>query len=236
MFRDLHELLFSPYSWTLTSGIIPYLVAASSTPSVGRVQEPRNLSTTELDTKNAKWLKLDIIDWEDQEGVRRKWEVASRKTTGSGGVDAVEIIALLRSQTKDEPISTIIIEQYRPPTKRISIGLIDADESAESAALRELEEETGFKAEEVMECTPIQWSDPGMTTVTMKTAFLSVPVSSVHAPLPKQRLEEGEHVVRRIVPIEELKSILAEYSKQGAAIDSRLSHFAEGWDLARRLG
>ncbi|KAF8304901.1 hypothetical protein DL93DRAFT_2090020 [Clavulina sp. PMI_390] len=220
-----------------------------STPATGNTtvqtdgykkQEPRNVSITELEAKDAKWVTLNVIDWEDQEGKRRKWEVASRKTTGSGGVDAVDIVVLLKSQKPEEPLSTIIIEQYRPPTKSITIefpaGLIDGDESAESAALRELEEETGFKADEVVESSPIQWSDPGMTTATMQTVTLSVSIPSIHAPLPKQQLDDGEHIVRKIVPLGELKAVLAEYARKGAAIDSRLAHFADGWDLALKLG
>ena len=37
---------------------------------------------------------------------------------------AVDIVALLRSTKEgaNEPLSTILIEQYRPPTSRITIG------------------------------------------------------------------------------------------------------------------
>ena len=40
-------------------------------------------------------------------------------------------------------------------------GLIDEGETAEKAAIRELEEETGFKADLVLESSPVIVSDPG---------------------------------------------------------------------------
>ena len=43
----------------------------------------------------------------------------------------------------------------------IHTGLIDEGETAEQAAFRELEEETGFKANSVLQISPVIVSDPG---------------------------------------------------------------------------
>jgi len=63
------------------------------------------------------------------------------------------------------PPSTIIIEQFRPPVNAYVIempaGLIDPKESIESTAFRELEEETGYKADSVIEISPLMVCDPG---------------------------------------------------------------------------
>jgi len=76
---------------------------------------------------------------------------------------AVAILAILTSPTL--PPSTIIIEQFRPPVNAYVIempaGLIDPKESIESTAFRELEEETGFKADKVLEVSTIMVCDPG---------------------------------------------------------------------------
>lgn len=48
----------------------------------------------------------------------------------------------------------------------------------------------------------------GMTTATMKTVILDVPVSSIHDEMPRQNLDEGEHIVRRVVPLDDLYSAI----------------------------
>lgn len=40
-------------------------------------------------------------------------------------------------------------------------GLVDAGETPEHAAIRELKEETGFEAEEIIESSNIMVNDPG---------------------------------------------------------------------------
>jgi 8-oxo-dGTP pyrophosphatase MutT (NUDIX family) len=49
------------------------------------------------------------------------------------------------------------------------VGLIDEGETPEQAAIRELEEETGYKVDEVVESTPIIVSDPGWLDVISTT-------------------------------------------------------------------
>lgn len=76
----------------------------------------------------------------------------------------VAILAILSSPNK--PLSTIIIEQFRPPVDAYVIelpaGLIDPKESVESTAFRELEEETGYKAESLVDISHLMVCDPGM--------------------------------------------------------------------------
>jgi hypothetical protein len=48
-----------------------------------------------------------------------------------------------------------------------------------------------------------------MTTATMKTVILDVPVASIHDDLPPQHLDVGEHIARRIVPLSDLKQALS---------------------------
>lgn len=102
-----------------------------------------------LENSDARWVGLRKLKWTDQEGKARLWEVAARKTTGTAGVDAVAIAAILKHPTR--PVSIPVILQYRPPIGAVCVelpaGLVDASESAETAAMRELHEETGYGGE-----------------------------------------------------------------------------------------
>ncbi|KZO98230.1 hypothetical protein CALVIDRAFT_544830 [Calocera viscosa TUFC12733] len=199
-------------------------------------QTPQILRVEDLSTSDSKWIGLKQIHYKDEDGKDRTWEAAERKTRGSGGVDAVAILALL--QAEGQKTHTIIIEQYRPPLAKTCIefpaGLIDGDETAEQAAIRELREETGYEAKEVVDSSPVMWCDPGMTTANMKVVTLRVPVTDMTT-LPKQHLDPGEHIVRRIVAIEELYDVLREYETKGDTVDARLANFAMGLSLTKML-
>ncbi len=91
---------------------------------------------------------------------RGRWEYAERTNAGS----AVIVVAV----TPDDRI--VFVEQFREPIQQRSIempaglvGDIDGEESIELAAQRELEEETGWRAERV-EFLMMGPSSSGMST------------------------------------------------------------------------
>ncbi|KAH9040443.1 NUDIX hydrolase domain-like protein [Lactarius pseudohatsudake] len=201
-------------------------------------QHPKILSTEDLDTSDAKWVSLKKINWQDQKGRKRVWEAADRRTRGNSGVDAVAVLALIRSKTRAFPISTVIIEQYRPPIGKFIVelpaGLIDDGETPEQAAIRELREETGYEAEGVLDSSAVMANDPGMSTSNMKLVVLDVPLNGAMES-PDQNLEDGEAIVRRAIEVRNLSKELKEYEKKDYIVDARLSHFAAGFELAERL-
>jgi ADP-ribose pyrophosphatase len=199
---------------------------------------PRVLSVTELPTSEAKWITLTQIKYMDQEGKERSWECAQRKTRKSSGVDGVAVLAILRSKTNAFRPSTILIEQYRPPIGKYIIelpaGLVEEGETVERTAFRELEEETGYKANKVLQISPVIVSDPGMTNANMQLAVLNVDLEDkMETPSPK--LEVGEHIVTRVVELSRLKDELEEYDRKGFVVDARLSHFASGLALSQQI-
>ncbi|CCM04864.1 uncharacterized protein FIBRA_07057 [Fibroporia radiculosa] len=201
-------------------------------------QSPKILSVEELPTSDAKWITLKKIHWSDPDGKQRTWECAERTTRGSSGIDAVAILAVLRSETNAFPPSTVIIEQFRPPVGKFVVelpaGLIDGGESPETTAIRELEEETGFKGTKILESSPLLVCDPGMTTANMKLVAVDVPFPD-KLEMSAQKLEPGEYITARIVELPKLAAELREYEKKGFVVDARLSHYASGYEMAERL-
>ncbi|KAF2835024.1 hypothetical protein M501DRAFT_942910 [Patellaria atrata CBS 101060] len=197
-------------------------------------QQPRIIETSDLSTSEARWVSLQKIDYIDQDGTKRTWEVASRKTRGASGIDAVAIGTILLHPSR--PPSTILVLQYRPPVDATTVewpaGLIDATETPEQAAIRELKEETGYEGH-ILSVSPTISSDPGMTSANMQLAMVQVELKE-RDKAPEQMLDEGEHIQLVIVPLEELYEKLLSYSKQeGMLISAKLFHWAAGLHFAK---
>ncbi|KAH9901660.1 NUDIX hydrolase domain-like protein [Cubamyces lactineus] len=211
------------------------------------MSEPKVVSVEELSSSEAKWVKLKKCTYRDPTGKERLWEFAERPTRPSSGIDAVAILALLRSESDKFPPSTIIIEQFRPPVDRHVVGLISEGESAEETAIRELEEETGFKASGIVQSSPLLVSDPGMTNANMKLVTVDVPFPE-NLEMPAQKLDPGEFIQVRIVELAKLRAELQGEDRstplsdtllirilQGFVIDAKLDHLASGFELAEKL-
>ena len=125
----------------------------------------------------------------------------------------------------------MIVIQYRPPLDSYTVewpaGLVDADETVEQAAVREFKEETGYDCR-LLSVSPVQAADPGMSDANMQLAMVEVQLEEGDEE-PEQRLEDGEHIQRIVVPLVEFYDRLVEYSKQDRLIvAAKLFHFAAG--------
>ncbi|GAA5951473.1 hypothetical protein JCM21900_001574, partial [Sporobolomyces salmonicolor] len=69
---------------------------SASLPTVKPYGGGQARNVNEYPTRETRWIELRKIDWRDQTGKDRVWEVAARKTTSEGGIDAVAIAALLK--------------------------------------------------------------------------------------------------------------------------------------------
>jgi len=159
---------------------------------------------------------LEEIVWQGRfVEVRRrgKWEYAGRP----GGIRAAVILAIDDSHV-------LLVEQYRVPLGRRCIelpaGLIgdgeDPDEPAEQAAARELEEETGYRADRVEDLGEF-WSSPGMLT----ESFTLVRASGLEK-IGDGGGTESEAIVVHRVPLDRIEDFLAQRRAAGDAIDVRI--------------
>ena len=105
-------------------------------------------------------------------------------------------------------------------------GLIDKDETAEEAAIRELREECGYHGT-VVSCSPSLGMEVGLSNANGK--LVTVEVDSAQNDNPKQNLDDGEQIQVILVPVSQLVSTLLDYSKkEGFVIDAKLWLFAQG--------
>ena len=145
---------------------------------------------------------------------RGKWEYVSR----ARNIRAAVILAV-------EDGHVLLVEQFRVPLDRVCIelpaGLIGdddggEDESAETAAGRELEEETGYRAAKI-ETIGEFWSSPGMVsesfTLLRATGLTKVGLGGGTA---------GENIIVHRVALAGLEEFLATRRAMGNAIDVRL--------------
>jgi ADP-ribose pyrophosphatase len=201
---------------------------------------PRILSITDLPPSEARWITLKKVDYVDQVGTTRSWEVAVRKTTSKSGVDAVAMGNIFVHPANKVPPSTMLVIQYRPPVGKYTIewpaGLIDEDETPEQAAVREMKEETGYEGK-IISSSPTVSSDPGMTNATLQLVMVEVTLSEKDEGMPEQKLDEGELIERVMVPLSELYDRLMDWAtKDDFMIAGKLFYFAAGMHFAKNSG
>lgn len=143
-----------------------------------------------------------------------RWEYVSR----SRGIRAAVILAV-------EDGHVLLVEQYRVPLGKNCIelpaGLVgdhdeNSDEDASLAAIRELEEETGYRAERMEDCGQF-YSSPGMVSESFS-------LFKAHG-LTKTGDGGGvdsENITVHRVALTELNGFLERKRSEGAGVDVRL--------------
>lgn len=146
---------------------------------------------------------------------RGRWEYAGR----ARGIRAAVIIAL-------DGDYAILVSQYRVPLGRWSLelpaGLVGdedgrEDEAVEDAALRELEEETGYRAGRMERLLDL-YASPGM----LSESFILLQAHDL------QKVGDGggtesENIAVHRIPLSSLRSFVEEWQRAGNAVDAKVA-------------
>ncbi len=166
-----------------------------------------------------KFMSAVEITYRDAKGVVRTWEALER--VGVGGI--VVMVAVT-------PSGNVILEkQFRPPMGRdvieLPAGLVEPDESMETAAKRELIEETGWAAKKIefLAEGPIS---TGASTETLR-AYLCTDLEHVG----KNGGDDNEIIEVIEVPIGSVQEFLRSEQKNGSLVDLKVFGLVE---LGRR--
>ena len=223
--------------------------SSSSSDTTGEISTNNQNNLPRIDRSevvgSTKWLRLETLTYTDIANKERKWDYATRTTKKSkDSADAVVIIPLLKRPYKndndnsdndnsdndnDDPtFDTLLVEQFRPPVGKSTLefpaGLIDAGETPEQAALRELKEETGYVGEACKVAptvSPLVCMSPGLCDETVRCVVVVVdldnPYNDPNGALFEATPDEGEHIrVHRVSLKDGFRKLLDQGEEAGS--------------------
>ncbi|PSK51678.1 ADP-ribose pyrophosphatase [Elsinoe australis] len=192
-----------------------------------------------MKAEDAKWVKLVKTTYNSADNKTRDWESAERMTRPKNSlIDGVGIVAILEKANGPE---LLLQKQYRPPIDKICIevpaGLVDEGETAETCAVRELLEETGYHGKPMeggLSKTPIMFNDPGFCNTNLNMVHVTVDMNDARNQNPQPETEENEFIECFSIPLTQLYEECIKLEKQGFAIDARVGTLAEGIEVAKK--
>lgn len=166
-----------------------------------------------------RFLKFILSEYSDSHGVVRQWESFER-------VNCKGIVVIVPFTDNKE---VLLIKQFRPPVNNYVIefpaGLHDKTGTLEDAALRELEEETGYTSKEIIYLTegPMSSGSSGeILTVYLARGLIFKGISG---------RDETENIEVIHVPSEKIYETLEKLRIDGYLIDLKIYGF---YELAKR--
>lgn len=160
-----------------------------------------------------KYLKAVEIYWKDGKSVVHKWEAVERTI----GQNIVSVVAVT------EKNEVLLVKEFRPPVNKevigLPAGLCDREsEDIETAARRELKEETGYTAAKFLKlfAGPVS---PGLSSEFL-TVFLAQGLKFTG------KTETTEKIKLEKIPLNELEEWLVAQEEKGILADVKVRGFS----------
>ena len=115
-------------------------------------------------------------------------------------LDAPDWITVIPVLKNDEGIECfLMVEQFRHGSSKLTLefpaGIVDKDESPENAALRELKEETGYRAGKITELGAVSPNPAFMNNSTYTFAAFDLELTDI------QHLDDDEFIHFHLIPV-----------------------------------
>lgn len=173
----------------------------------------------EIIKKEIEWkgnfLRCLRITYNDSEGKPRQWEAVER-------INCDGIVAIVPITDEDE---VLLIRQFRPPVNNYVIefpaGLNDRGEKTEIAALRELLEETGYEAKEMI------FLGKGPISSGLSNEILTVYLARGLVFRGAGQMDETEDIEVIKIPLDSIYERLSDLAEKGNLIDLKIFGFIE---------
>lgn len=189
-------------------------------PAMSHPQQPAILGRTPIAT--GKFLALETIQWSDSAGQKRLWENACRVSSKAGQQQAGAALMICWLWPSDR---LLLVRQFRPPAGGMVLefpaGLIDAGEQAETAAIRELLEETGYTGQ-INRIYPPAYNTPGLSSERTWTTLITIDETAPINQDVKPNFQDGEDIAVLRIERDQLRAFIDQELSAGTQLDSKV--------------
>ncbi|EFP00217.1 CRE-NDX-2 protein [Caenorhabditis remanei] len=183
---------------------------------------------------NGKWIQTRQVRFKTSNGQQGVWQSVHRNTKPvEAPADGVSILARVRKEGK---LFLVLIKQYRIPCGKLCLelpaGLIDAGETAQQAAIRELKEETGYTSGKVVMESKLCFLDPGLTDDSQCLVVVDVDGDAPENLNPIQVLDSTESIEVLLIEQSKLMAYISNLDSSSIVVESTLLAYAMGIQFA----